>query len=71
MNDGRIALAAGNITPNRTVHASTVHIKHVSGVNWLKNKKIDFRHLKPAVLIGETLIIGQEIPQGQTRLSIS
>ena len=71
MNDGRIALAGGNIAPSRVVHASTVNIKLVSGVHWLKSEKIDLRNLKPAVLIGETLIIGQEMPQGQTRQPIS
>jgi len=71
MNDGGMALAGRNILPNRVVHASTVNIKLVSGVHWIKNDKIDLRNLKPAVLIGEALIIGQQIPAVQARPSIS
>lgn len=71
MNDGRIALAGGDIQPHRVVQASSVNIKLVSGVQWLKSEKIDLRNLKPAVLIGETLIIGQELPRVQARQSAS
>jgi hypothetical protein len=71
MNDGRIALAGGDIQPFRVVQASSVNIKLVSGFQWLKSEKIDLRNLKPAVLIGETLIIGQEIPRVPSRQSVS
>lgn len=42
--------------------ASSVEIKNVRGVSWLKNQRIDFKALRPAAMIKGKLYVYQKRP---------
>lgn len=57
-NDATLAFPANyNGTGYRTIPMTNVNVQRISSIADMKAKKIDFRTLRPAVMVNRTLIV--------------
>lgn len=70
MDDNRMAAALRNCKVVKVMDARQVQVEQIGSGKALLDKKINFGSLRPAVMISNTLFIGDPLPQKQTPMTI-
>lgn len=70
MDDNRIAAALRNFKVTKIIDASQVKIEKIGSGKPLLDKQINFGSLKPAVMINNTLFIGDHLPHEHLPMTI-